>query len=216
MSSMPPPPILAGTVALHEVDLLSGQTIRVQGDEERDWFNDTRQDYMDNVRFTETTDLRDLDRLMVFELVVFRLSRWIASGQDYEGTLVDDDDLQKKIQRASSEITKIKQSMGLNKSARDAAENAGNFADWLANVRRRAVEFGVHRNNQVTKILSLFNELKTIIGTFDRSDAEEREKIGFTSEVDILNWIRETAIPEYDELDEVFRDKSQQYWVREM
>lgn len=214
--SAPPPVTMSGAVQLFKVELVSGQEIQVQGREEKDWFEGTRDDYMANVKFTETTDLRDLDRLLLLELLVYRWTQHLASGTDYEGVLVDEDNLRKQVSQTSGEITRVKRSLGLNKASRDAADNAGNFADYLDKLQQRALMFGVHRNNQVTKALALFNELSAIVGTFDRSDDEERVKSGFRSEAEIVEWIRETAIPEYREIDEAFRKTNQRLWIKDM
>jgi hypothetical protein len=53
----------------------------------------------------------------------------------------------------------------------------------------------MHREKQLTTSLTLMKELFTIVGAFDRSDDEERRKIGFESEHDILEWIRHTMKP---------------------
>jgi hypothetical protein len=62
----------------------------------------------------------------------------------------------------------------------------------------------------------LFNELKNNVQTFDRCDETERRQTGFETETDLLDWIRKTAIPEYDELDRFFREHSQSLWIRKL
>lgn len=225
----PPPPIIKGqdpaaaaqqaapkSPTLRHVNLVAGQVIQVQGDAEQRWFESTRDRYLQECQFTEATDLQDLDRLLVMELMIYRWTAQIAQGTDYEGHLVDEQDMQRNIKLYSDQITKVKDSMGLSKKARDAANQAGNFSDYLADLKRRAKAFGIHRERQLDKALTLLNELFAIIGAFDRADEEEREKIGFKSEADILKWVRETARPEYEEIDEHFRQNDQRYWVREM
>ena len=105
--------------------------------------------------------------------------------------------------------------MQLSKKARDAAANDGNFAGWLEELKRRAKLFGIHRNNQVTRALALINELSAIVGTYDRSDEEERGKIGFPTENDIVAWVRETMIPEYHDIDEKWRASEQKMWTQD-
>lgn len=116
----------------------------------------------------------------------------------------------------SDQINKIKESMGLTKKARDAVANEGNFAGWLSDLKARAKVFGVHREAQLTKALVLMQELSAVIGTFDRSDEEERRKIGFEDERAIITWIRDVMLPEFQIVDAHFREHAQRYWVRDM
>jgi hypothetical protein len=71
---------------------------------------------------------------------------------------------------------------------------------------------GLHRENQLQKALSLFNELSALIGTHARMDDVERKEREMTKE-DIWKWIEEVAIPEYQALDAYFREHVQKMWV---
>jgi prophage DNA circulation protein len=201
-------------IARVEVHMVSGETVRVLGDVEARWFNTTRDSYTEQLHFTETTDLRDLDRLLVLELMVFRWTQQLAAGQDYIGLEIDDDQIRKNIKEYSAAVTQIKDSMGLTKKARDDAANSGDFATWLAELKLRARHFGVHREHQLTKALVLMNELLSIVSAYDRSDTEERQKLGFENNTAIVDWIRSTMQPEYAEIDAHFRENEQKYWVR--
>ena len=199
-----------------EVPLVSGESVRVQGETEARWFNDSRDMYLKQTKFTETTDLRDLDRLLVLELMVFRWTQYLAAGVDYQGFEIDEDQLRKNIREYSEQITRLKDSMGLTKKARDDAAAGGDFNTWLTDLKARAKIFGIHRQHQLTKALVLMNELSAIVGAFDRSDTEEREKLGFESEGEILDWIRNRMLPEFREVDEFFRTNDQRYWIRSL
>lgn len=198
-----------------KVKLVSGKTFDVITRLEADWFNETRDAYRDQTKFTEITDLRDLDRLLIFELHIFRWTQWLAAGEDYEGDLVDESEIRKNLREFSAEVTKIKDSMGLNKKARDSAAAEGNFAAWIADLKHRAKQFGIHREHQLTRTLTLWNELASIVRSYDRSDEEERRKNGFETEAEIVDWLRNVALPEYDAIDEHFRANTQKYWIRD-
>lgn len=200
---------------LHEVHLVSGETLRVLTEAEQRWFNASRDSYLSETKFTDNTDLRDLDRLLAMELQIFRLSQFLAAGSDYDGFEVDDSLLRRNVREYSEQINRTKDAMGLTKNARDKAASEGDFSTWLSNLKVRAKTFGVHREHQLTKALVLMEELASIVGTYDRSDTEERHKLGFTSEGDILEWIRNRMLPEYRELDQHFRANEQKYWVRD-
>ena len=196
--------------------MVSGEVVRVLGDVEARWFNSTRDQYLEQLHFSETTDLRDLDRLLVLELMIFRWTQQLAAGQDYIGLDIDEEKIRKNIKEYSDAVTKIKESMGLTKKARDDAANSGDFATWLAELKMRARAFGIHREKQLNKALVLINELMSIIAAYDRSDAEERGKLGFENEAEIVEWIRTTLTPEYEAVDAHFRKHDQSYWIKKL
>jgi hypothetical protein len=196
--------------------LVSGEHITLMSPAEKRWFERTRDDYLQQTRFSETTDLRDVDRLLVHELLIYRWTSWIASGADYDGHLIDDQELQRNIKLYSSAVTDIKDSMGLTKKARDAQADKGSVADYIANLKDKAKVFGIHRERQLVKALSLMEELSTVVGAFHRSDEEERRKMGFEDEAEIVGWITNTMLPEYRALDEHFRKNDQRYWVKQL
>jgi hypothetical protein len=207
---------LTQTTGAFEVQLVSGETLRVLSEGEARWYNDSRDTYLAQTKFTETTDLRDLDRLLVMELMVFRLTQYLGAGEDYDGFPIEDETLlRRNVREYSEQITRTKESMGLTKRSRDEAASTGDFASWLSDLKVRAKIFGVHRENQLTKALTLMNELSAIVGSYDRSDTEERAKLGFENEQEIVEWIRNRMLPEYHEIDEHFRENEQRYWIRD-
>jgi hypothetical protein len=208
-------PTVAPVRQPRHVKLVSGKLAQVQTQDEADWFEATRDAYLEQLRFTEKTDLIDLDRLLIHELMIFRWTQYSTAGTDYDGDLIDEKRVTTDIKAYSDQINKIKDSMGLNKKARDLAAAEGDFSQWIADLKQRAKIFGVHRERQLTKALTLVQELHSIVGVFDRSDADERGRIGFESEKDIVKWIRETMLPEFDIIDQHFQENEQRYWIRD-
>lgn len=200
----------------YRVELCSGEGLMVQTEVEQHWFQHTKGRYLEQTKFTETTDLQDMDRLLCLELLMFRWNQHLASGRDYENNIIDDDLLRKQVKEQSSAITQLKQSLGLDKKTRDAVLSEGNFAVWLADVKRRAKLFGIHREDQLQKALALMNELAGIVSTFDRSDADERKKLGYETEAEILKWIRERMIPDFQAVDQHFVENEQKLWKRDL
>jgi hypothetical protein len=198
------------------VQQVSGEQMVVQTTAELRWYENSRDTYLKQTKFTEMTDLRDLDRLLFMELMIFRMSQFLGRGTDYDEFEIDEALLRRNVREFSEQITRVKSSMGLTKSARDATANDGDLSVYIANLKSRAKIFGIHRENQLTKALVLMNELSAIVGAYDRSDEEERQKLGFRNEGEILDWVRETMLPEYRELDQHFRANEQRYWIREM
>lgn len=198
-----------------KVTLVSGKVATVQTRLEAEWFNETRDMYLSETKFTEATDLRDLDRLLVLELMIFRWTQHLAAGADYDGDFTNDEQLRRNIKEYSDQINKIKESMGLSKKLRDEAANDGNVAGYIADLKSRAKAFGIHREKQLTKALALTKELFTIVDTFSRCDDEEKRKIGFETEADIIEWIHTNMREEFNALDEYFQAHDQRYWVRD-
>lgn len=210
-SSLPPDPFRS-----HPVKLVAGEEIVVLTEGEARWVNATRDHYLEQTKFTAATDLRDLDRLIVQEFMVYRYTQYLSSGKDYDGFPIEDEvDLRRGIRDLSDQINKVKTAMGMTKAARDEAASSGDVAGFISNLLQRAKIFGVHRETQLTRALVLVNELSALVGAFDRSDAEERNKLGVSSEKDIVDWIRVTMLPEYREIDQHFRDNVQRYWRRD-
>lgn len=199
-----------------KVKLVSGRIINVLTQAEKSWFESSRDLYLQQTRFTENTDKMDLDRLLSLELMVYRWTNHLASGLDYEDQAIDESSLQRDLKLYSDQITKVKESMGLTKKARDDKAKQGNFADYLTELKSRAKEFGLHREEQLDKALELFNELSAVVQSFDRADTEEREKMGFRDADEVLKWIRDTALPEYRAVDDYFRANQHRYWVRQL
>lgn len=200
---------------MRHVAQVSGKILQVMTNAEAEWFEETRDAYMHELMFTEKTDLIDLDRLLILELMIFRWSQHIAAGVDYDGDMVNEKQLTADIKAYSDQLNKIKDSMGLTKKARDDIANADNFAQKYADLKARAKMFGIHRENQLTKTLTLGMELSTVVGAFYRADEEERRKLGFENEKEIVEWVRDTWLVEFHAVDEYFRQHSQRYWIRE-
>lgn len=203
-------------VAQFEVRLCSDEVLFVQTDVEQRWFNATKEKYLAENKFDVVTDYQDLDRLLALELLVFRWTQHLASGYDYEKHMVDDDLLRKQLKEQSDVILKLKQSLGLDKKTRDAALADGNFHVWFADVKRRARIFGIHRENQLNVALGLMHELSGHLGAFDRSDQEERKKLGFETEKDLVDWVRSDMLPQFRAVDEHFLENEQKLWKRDL
>jgi hypothetical protein len=161
---------------LVEVGLVSGATAKVMSAEEAQWFNNSRDRYLDETRFTENTDVQDLDRLVQLELLLFRWNQWMLAGVDYEGAVVNETELARKVKDQTDSINRLKEQMGLSKKARDS--HAASVSDRWDDIKRRAKEFGYHREEQLRTALVLVNELSAVVGAYDRSDPEERARAG--------------------------------------
>lgn len=196
----------------NEVDLVVSGRVTVLTDREAAWFLHTKGQYLEGNAFTEIADLQDLDRLLQLELQVFRLGQWLAVNEDYNGYGIDVALYQKQLKDLSAEIARLKDSMGMSVKAR--AAQAESVAEKWADLARRAKQWNYHRVDQLRVALRLMNHLASIVRTYERSDEEERRKLGFNSDREIIEWIRDEMLPEYDAVDEHFRNNVQATWAR--
>ena len=198
----------------YQVTTPSGQTIEVLSAAEHVFYGTQRSRYVAENRFDNNSDLLDLDRLIFLELLVYRATSWIGSGQDYDGmTLTTADEIaqRRSLKDTSTLISVIKNDLGLTRSQRDKAayESVGLY---ITQLKQRAKEFGVHRQKQLATGITLNKQLFAIIGAYDRSDEIERKKIGFEDADEILDWVRDVMIPEFDAVDAYFIAHTQKYW----
>ncbi len=193
-------------------DLAAGGVVEVQSEAEQQWFNTARERYQAENKFTDITDLQDLDRLLQAELLLWRWNQWMSSGYDYLDHQIDDRSLSVKIKNTNETVTRLKDQMGLSRKARDSVGTS--VTDKWNELKRRAKLFGHHRENQLRVALVLMNDLSWIVGTYDRSDEEERKKIGFPDEAQIVAWVRETMLPEFHEVDAYFIENEQKAWTK--
>lgn len=193
----------------------SGQQTFVLGNAEEHFYVTQSQKYLDDYAYTNVSDLLDLDRLLFLELQAFRLSQWLGTGRDYDGVLVDSSAQRRALKEASELISKVKNDLGMTKSQRDK-EREASISAYLTTLKQRAKEFGVHREKQLIKGITLCQQLFSIIGAFDRADSVERDKLGFTSEAEIIEWVRTVMRPEFDAVDTHFRANKQRYWLKDL
>lgn len=181
--------------------------------EEALWFNTMQNRYSEEYRFENIADLQDLDRLLGLELLSYRYASWLIRGVDSRGAAFDDKAVRDHKQKIDQEIRLLKQHMGMNRKNRVESEQES-VSDYLRNLLRRAQEFGVHRDHQISKAVDLLMELRKLVGLHERCDEEERRHLGVDID-QIYNWIKDVAIPEFDSIDAAFR-KNQKLWIREI
>lgn len=177
------------------------------------YFQERVKKYQSDNHFTNISDLQDLDRLIIAELLVWRWGMWVSQKRDYWGEAIDENAWQKAIKEHSAEIRMIKKSLGLDKETRDKQRGEGSVDAYLNSLRARAKEFGIVRNEQAAKSIELFQELKALIVLHENCDETERREQHVTID-DLMDWLKTTAIPEFDKIDEDFRQSSQKYWIR--
>lgn len=192
----------------------SGGIFTVLTQDEVDYFTDRASRYQKDNHFVNVSDLQDVDRMLIMELMCWRYGLWLSQERDYWGQGVDIDALKKSLFEYSKELRLLKKSLGIDKAQREK-DKGESVADYLETLRVRAKEFGVMREQQLTKALTLFKELQALLTFHDNCDEIERREQNIEVE-DILEWLRTVAFPEFDQIDHHFRHKQQRYWVREL
>jgi hypothetical protein len=200
-------------ITLFTVRSPSGYEADVMTREEADWYEDRRQRYTSDNHFPNVSDLQDLDRLLMFELMTYRWSVWLSRGFDYLGARIDEGQLKTSLKEYSTETRLLKQNLGIDKATRDK-EKGESLADYTESLTARAREFGIHRNEQYQIVVTKFFELASLIRTYDRCDDEERAQLDL-SHASVFEWIRKQVLEPFDEHAAAFR-KNQAIWVREM
>lgn len=200
-------------ITLFVVNTPSGSELRLQTAEEADWYEDRRDRYLNDNQFPNVSDLQDLDRVLLFEIMIYRWSLWLTQGFDYMHARVDEGQLKSNIKEYSTELRLLKLALGIDKATRDK-EKGESLADYTAHLLQRAKEFGYHRNEQYEIVVTKFYELSAMVKTYDRCDDEERALLDLSHE-SIMEWIRTQVIAPFDEHAAAFR-KNQAIWVRTM
>jgi len=200
-------------ITLYAVDSPSGSELNLQTQEEADWYESRRDRYLADNKFTQVSDLQDLDRLLMLEVMLYRWGLWMGQGFDYLFSRVDENQLQKNLKDYSTEVRLIKASLGIDKITRDK-DKGESLSDYVENLLERAKIFGYHRNAQYEMAVTKFYQLRSMVMTYDRCDDEERELLDLSLE-SIVGWIKEDVIAPFDQLQADFR-KEQSMWIRSM
>jgi hypothetical protein len=198
---------------LWSVESPTGSIFHLQTEAEAKWYERQKDEYLKHNRFTNVSDMQDLDRLLMLEIMIYRWSTWLTQGFDYLAARVNEKELKDSIKEYSVEIRQLKGSLGIDRVTRerDKGETVG---DYIHTLLIRAKEFGVERNTEYEKSVTLIWELINIVQTFDRCDEQERRELKISPE-EILQWIRENLITEWDAIMEAFR-KNQKMWILDL
>lgn len=187
--------------------------LNLRTQEEQVWYNSRRDRYLADNTFTNVSDLQDLDRLLVLEIMVYRWSLWLGQGFDYDFARINESEIKDSLKSYSTELRLLKATLGIDKATRDKDKGA-NLAQYIENLLVRAKEFGYHRNEQYAVAVTKLYQLRSMVGTYDRCDEEERRLLALSPE-SILQWVRTDVIAPWDQISDSFR-KQQAMWIRSM
>lgn len=193
------------------VSLPSGATFYVLTSDEADYLNERVTRYLKDNHFVNVSDFQDIDKMVVFELLMHRWSLWLSRGIDYYGEEVDTKVLAQQLASYSTELRLLKKNLGIDKVARDRQRGDDSIAAYLDALRLRAREFGVTRNKQFDHVIEAFQRLTAMLTFHDNCTPEERRENRVTLE-DMFEVLRD-EIANFNLIDEEFR-KNQKMWIR--
>jgi hypothetical protein len=193
-----------------EVTSPSGAKVTLMTIDELEHYNRIADRYRQDNSFKNISDLLELDRILTFEIAAYRASQWLTMGEDYKGRKINANELQKSLDIFSREIRGIKKDLGIDKATRDK-DQGESVADYVKNLGVRAKEWGITRNKQAVRAITILMELRGLITLYENSNAAERKEFNANLE-DIVGWLKD-QFKEFDEIDAALRE-NQQYWIR--
>lgn len=213
---------------MRPVTLPSGALFHVHHSEQG-YFIERVSKYLEDNHFTNVSDLQDLDRVMIGEVLIWRWGQWIMRGKNYWEEAVDETQLQKSIKEVSGELRQVKSSLSLDKVSRDRQRGEDSVSAYLAQLRTRAKQFGFKRNEEFNVSLQIFHDLKALITLHDNCTEDELRERKVLNIVDgeevfvplsypaIIKWLRDVKFPEFEEIDRKFRQdgpEAQKLWIQ--
>jgi len=191
----------------------AGGTFIVLTPDEQRFFEDLCDKYTRDYAFQNVSDLADLERVVQGEVLSQRYNRYLSVGDDYWGDPISTKEFSDAVKTVSGELRQLKKALGIDRTSR-RMDSTESLSDYVGKLLERAREFGVMRNEQSTKVLTIFHELRALITLHDNCTEEERREQGAEME-DIMTWLRDYAFVEFDAIDTEFVNTRQRFWVQE-
>jgi hypothetical protein len=195
-----------------EVTTPSGAIITVMNQSEADYYDQVHQRYLLDNKFKNVSDILELDRILVMELMCYRWGIWILAEEDYFGRKINPTEVQKSIETYSREIRGIKKDLGIDKSTRDK-DKGDSVAEYIQMLGIRAKEFGIIRNKQSAKAIEILMEARALITLYENSSDSEKKEFKANLE-DIVTWFK-NRFDEFSSIDSDLR-KNQAMWIRDL
>jgi hypothetical protein len=195
------------------VELPSGAVHFVITDGEARYLQDKIERYLKDNHFINISDIQDIDKMVVFELMIHRWTLWLSKGRDYFDEDINVKQYADRVSSYSTEVRQLKKSLGVDKATRDRTKGDDSIPALWANLLRRGKEFGVMRNEQFVATITAFQRLKALLQFHDNADEIERRENH--CEVDDIMQILREEVRKFDALDEQFRHERQTLWIRQ-
>ena len=149
---------------------------------------------------------------------MYRAQWWLSAGCDYQYVDLEPAEevsCRRTVKECAAQIQEIQKDLGLTKAVRDkdAADSVGAY---ITKLKLAAKQHGIKRERELGRALELTHELFALCGAYQRSNENERRKLGFESADDIVEWVMTYMAAEFNAIDEYFREHEQRFWVREL
>ena len=194
------------------VQLPSGATYYVLTDDEQRYLHDRIQRYLTDNHFVNVSDVQDIDKMITFELLIHRWTLWLSKGRDYYDEDINIKQYSEMVHGYSTEVRQIKKALGVDKNTRDRTRGDDSLAALWDNLKRRALEFGYKRNEEVDHVITSFQRLKAMLTFHDKCDDIERKENACEMK-DVVEVLRD-EIRKFDLIDEKFKVEKQVLWIR--
>jgi hypothetical protein len=195
-----------------DVTTPSGAIVKVMNQAEADYYDQVHQRYLQDNKFKNVSDILELDRILIMELMCYRWGIWILAEEDYFGRKINPTEVQKSIETYSREIRGIKKDLGIDKSTRDK-DRGDSVAEYIQMLGIRAKEFGISRNKQAAKAIEILMEARALITLYENSSDSEKKEFKANLE-DIVDWFK-AKFDNFEEIDAELR-KNQATWIRDI
>lgn len=202
----------------YKVETVTGQEITLQHRLEKRLYEAAQVKYLSEYEFPMANDLRTLERLLLIEVSLYRCQWQLAAGADYDGVNLEASEeaaLRKAEKEYGTQLVDLQRDLGVTKAQRDRAGH-DSVGAYITQLKQAAKLHGVKREKELGKAIELTKELFALCGAFSRSSEEERRKLGFDGPEDIIEWVLTYMKPEFDAIDEHFRQNEQRFWVRKL
>jgi hypothetical protein len=196
------------------VKLPSGASFNLLTEDEKDYFEAISSRYLSEHMFVNISDLQDVDRVVIMETMSWRWSQWLSMERDWSNNDIEMEEIKKAINEYARELRLLKKLIGIDKATRERTKGES-FADYVETLRRRAREFGIMRNEQAVKAITLFQELVSLVTLMNNTTPDEQLE-QHCSRDDLIRWIENIAIPEFQQIDIKFRATSQKFWIQDV
>lgn len=146
--------------------------MELQTDKEKKFYEDARDKYLSENKFTAASDMRALDRLLLMEVQMFRWQWQLAAGVNYELEFLDAAEeaaIRRSVRETAPLISAVQNDLGLTKAQRDADQHES-VGKYITQLKIAAKEFGVMREKQLGKAIELTKELFNVAGAYKRSN----------------------------------------------
>lgn len=203
----------------YEVILPAGGKIVLKTPDEVEMVKQLADRYKKDFQLTKLNDLMHLNVILQHSITMYR-AQTVLNGMEAEkdedgrptGRYVEVElssteqkQAQERLVKASEQISKIEQQLGIDKKTRESAKGQGGLNDYVSELKLAGHEYGVHIVKRIKMMEGLVNELSWRIRILRNGDAEDRAHHGITP--DTIIELAEKGIAKIQEQDREYANE---------